>query len=68
MSRYAPNTSKTHSPVAADSADHAHHWRIEEANGPTSGGVCKVCGVAREFKNWLMETDFTTRTEHELAA
>ena len=28
-----------------------HHWVIESANGPSSGGVCQRCGGTREFKN-----------------
>lgn len=48
--------------------EHAHHWQIKEAQGPTSLGQCRLCGAAKEFKNWLSEADFTTRTEHELAA
>jgi hypothetical protein len=28
-----------------------HHWIIETPNGALSGGRCKVCGVAREFRN-----------------
>lgn len=47
---------------------HVHHWRIEEANGPISRGQCRLCGEQKEFRNWLLETDFTTRSEHELAA
>jgi hypothetical protein len=30
---------------------HAHHWRIETPNGPTSLGRCKGCGEEREFRN-----------------
>ena len=32
-----------------------HHWRIEEAQGPTSRGVCKLCGMEREFFNTIPE-------------
>lgn len=28
-----------------------HHWKIPEANGPTSVGVCLKCGDQREFRN-----------------
>ena len=31
-------------------------------------GRCRICGGEKEFRNWLLETDFTTRTEHELVA
>lgn len=52
-------------PVAAD---HFHRWRIEEPNGPVSGGVCKVCGARKEFRNWLSDMDFITNEEHRSAA
>ncbi|MEO6044963.1 MAG: hypothetical protein ABIQ47_13750 [Tepidiformaceae bacterium] len=58
----------TDTPAPANSSAHTHHWRIEEANGPVSYGRCKGCGGQKEFRNWLLETDFTTRSEHELAA
>ena len=45
-----------------------HHWRIDEARGPTSPGACKACRAIREFKNWIPEADYMTQTEHELAA
>ena len=54
--------------VPAVAGEHAHHWRIDEANGPLSSGVCKICGIAKPFKNWLSDTDFITNTEHQVAA
>ena len=30
-----------------------HHWVIESPNGPTSQGVCKFCGLERDFRNSL---------------
>ncbi len=30
-----------------------HYWVIDSAGGPTSKGVCRVCGVQRQFKNYL---------------
>ena len=47
---------------------HAHRWRIEEADGPVSRGICKSCGAERDFKNWIGETDFITNEEHRQAA
>lgn len=44
-------------------ADHAHRWRIDEPDGPTSQGVCKACGTLRTFRNWLHETDFVTNVD-----
>jgi hypothetical protein len=31
----------------------SHHWLIEPPKGPTSTGVCKLCGARREFDNQL---------------
>ncbi len=31
----------------------SHHWVIQEGDGPTSIGVCRVCGQLKEFKNYL---------------
>lgn len=47
---------------------HAHHWRIDEAQGPRSEGVCRLCGARRNFKNWLEDSDFITNEEHRQAA
>ncbi|MGE5597208.1 MAG: hypothetical protein ACM3S1_14385 [Hyphomicrobiales bacterium] len=48
--------------------NHAHRWLIEEARGPVSRGVCKVCGAEKEFRNWLEDGDFITNEEHRQAA
>lgn len=58
----------TKTPSAQPPAEHAHHWMIEEASGPLSGGRCKSCGANRAFKNWLAESDFITNEEHRSAA
>ncbi len=55
-------------PQPAAGADHFHRWAIEEPNGPTSAGVCKVCGTTKQFKNWLSDMDFITNEEHRTAA
>jgi hypothetical protein len=34
---------------------HAHKWRIEEPNGPTSQGRCCFCGEVKEFRNGTEE-------------
>ena len=31
----------------------SHHWLIEPPKGPTSTGVCKLCGARKEFDNQL---------------
>ena len=28
-----------------------HHWLIESPQGPTSMGICKLCGAQKEFRN-----------------
>jgi len=30
-----------------------HKWVLETPNGPTSRGVCRLCGEVREFRNYL---------------
>jgi len=30
-----------------------HHFLIEPPNGPSSPGVCRLCGEQREFRNVL---------------
>ena len=30
-----------------------HHWLIQAADGPTSEGVCRICGETRAFKNYV---------------
>jgi hypothetical protein len=32
-----------------------HHWIIEPASGPTSRGVCKLCGEVKLFDNVLAD-------------
>ncbi|MCK9520826.1 MAG: hypothetical protein M0R74_17655 [Dehalococcoidia bacterium] len=58
----------TAAPKPKAQADHFHRWRIEEPSGPTSTGVCKVCGATKEFKNFLRDMDFITNEEHRTAA
>lgn len=30
-----------------------HHWVIDVPAGPVSNGVCRLCGEAQEFRNYL---------------
>lgn len=48
--------------------DHAHHWVIDEANGPLSAGRCNACGAEKAFKNWIGEPTYVTREERAIAA
>jgi hypothetical protein len=47
---------------------HSHHWRIAEPNGQYSEAVCVSCGAEKQFRNWLSESDYITRSEVGLAA
>ena len=40
-----------------DIGPHSHHWLIDTPCGPTSEGVCTVCGERRVFPNSLPELD-----------
>jgi len=48
--------------------DCIHHWWIEEAAGPESRGVCKLCGEGRFFRNSVPEEkryfDFERGRQH----
>lgn len=48
--------------VTPDSPTHFHRWKIGEANGETSLGVCE-CGKTKLFRN---TTDMITSTEYKL--
>ena len=39
--------------VESTQAECRHHWIIDTPAGPVSRGVCKLCGEAREFRNFL---------------
>ena len=30
-----------------------HHWLIQAADGPTSTGVCRICGETKDFNNYI---------------
>ena len=39
-------------PMAEATAQgHAHHWVIATPDGAMSRGVCKICGLEKEFPN-----------------
>ncbi len=42
-----------------------HHWTIEEANGSTSRGVCKLCGAERVFYNSFSHFSYFKRESRE---
>ena len=31
----------------------SHHWVIQDGDGPTSAGVCRLCGKLKQFKNYM---------------
>lgn len=41
--------------TATNRKTHAHHWRIEEVEGPVSEGQCLKCGATKEFRNYPQE-------------
>jgi len=50
--------------IEEEESDCSHHWVIESPNGPTSNGICKVCGVVREFKNSIQVTSWESDGNH----
>ena len=42
-------------PVIIAEDECRHHWVIESPSGPTSRGVCKLCGTEKEFQNLVRE-------------
>ena len=56
---------KVQEPEANDEC--CHYWLIESANGPTSKGVCKFCGVEKEFHNSPPEYAFSKRRDEKIA-
>lgn len=48
----------------------AHHWVIESPSGPTSRGLCTLCGAEREFPNYAQfpsgrDIRFKVRGRHD---
>jgi hypothetical protein len=38
-----------------------HRWRIASPNGPSSPGVCRLCGAVRDFANVIEESLWDVR-------
>jgi hypothetical protein len=47
---------------------HAHHWLIDEPDGPVSRGHCKGCGAVKAFRNWIEEIDYINNDQGRTAA
>lgn len=43
-----------------------HYWVIKSANGPVSRGMCRFCGIEREFSNYPTECGIQQSTFREL--
>lgn len=43
-----------------------HFWDIEAANGPSSKGVCRLCGETKEFFNALPDFNPLKRKHNPL--
>lgn len=41
--------------------DCVHKWSIDSPSGSLSVGVCRVCGIQREFKNSIEYSNWTSR-------
>ena len=55
------------SPVQApENEECGLYWVIESATGPTSQGVCKLCGAVRSFRNSLPEPSYMKRNTRVL--
>ena len=39
------------SPIVDERVTCQHHWLIEAPEGPTSLGICRMCGEERMFEN-----------------
>jgi len=42
-----------------------HHWIVEDADGPVSRGLCKLCGARKDFSNYLSDCLQATEEEYE---
>ena len=58
------------SPIKNEEGDRicGHHWLIDSPGGPTSKGVCSLCGIERQFRNYLegARWDDETSSDQEL--
>ena len=43
----------------------AHHWVIDSPSGPTSIGICKLCGDEQEFQNSLSDAGWEKESGSE---
>lgn len=53
---------------APERVAHAHHWVIDEPDGPQSRGRCKSCGAVKAFRNWIEEIDYINNDQGRSAA
>ena len=42
-----------------------HHWMVEDADGPVSRGICRLCGARKYFPNYLSDCLQATEEEYE---
>ena len=42
----------------------SHFWTIEIANGPTSRGVCRICGEEKDFYNVIPDFSAQKKKGH----
>ena len=46
----------------------SHHWVIDGAGGPTSKGICRLCGAEKDFKNYLEGARWDNDTNQDSGA
>ena len=63
MARRQENAIQEHKPTV----ECRHHWLIDGPDGPTSWGLCKYCGAAKEFLNHftLAQPDYRSDSEKD---
>ena len=48
---HEPSMSPLEPTLGGDAGSCCHQWLISKAAGPTSEGICQLCGETKDFKN-----------------
>ena len=60
-----PKEAEVKSEEYQDENECRHYWLIDSPNGPTSRGICKLCGEEKDFNNSMPEFTLYKREEKE---